>query len=186
MGNDMMHYYPINDVAKETGIETHVLRYWEEELGLNIERNAQGHRIYSQQDIETFQYIRKLKEDGLQLKAIRKKVHEDEGGFELESMGNKTEIAAKICMILTDMTRQAIREEQKEFLRGMKQEMIESVAKEMEYQFRMQQERQEEHDRKLDELLMQKRKALLERNARGGKKRFGKKKLPQSTEGTAE
>lgn len=63
--------YIISDVSKLIEIEPHVLRYWEEELALNIERNQLGHRYYSQSDIETLKQIKALKEQGLQLKAIK-------------------------------------------------------------------------------------------------------------------
>ena len=36
--------YLISDAAKQVQVETHVLRYWEEELKLPIKRNEQGHR----------------------------------------------------------------------------------------------------------------------------------------------
>ena len=34
----------IKEAAKKLHVETHVLRYWEDELKLDIKRNAQGHR----------------------------------------------------------------------------------------------------------------------------------------------
>ena len=34
------HFYLISDAAKTLKVETHVLRYWEEELGLSIPRNT--------------------------------------------------------------------------------------------------------------------------------------------------
>ena len=46
--------YLINEAAKEVHVESHVLRYWEEELELPIKRNEQGHRIYTQEDIDRF------------------------------------------------------------------------------------------------------------------------------------
>lgn len=63
--------YLINEAAKEVHVESHVLRYWEEELGLPIGRNEQGHRIYTQEDIDRFKEIKILKEQGLQLKAVK-------------------------------------------------------------------------------------------------------------------
>ena len=35
--------YMISDAADMVHVETHVLRYWEEELGLSIPRNEMGH-----------------------------------------------------------------------------------------------------------------------------------------------
>ena len=64
-------YYLISDAAKLVDVESHVLRYWEEELQLPIKRNELGHRYYTTKDVERFKEIKELKEQGLQLKAIR-------------------------------------------------------------------------------------------------------------------
>ncbi len=61
----------ISDAAKKVNVEAHVLRYWEEELGLPIKRNELGHRYYTEEDVKRFQEVKSLKEHGLQLKAIR-------------------------------------------------------------------------------------------------------------------
>ena len=37
----------ISETAKLVGVESHVLRYWEEELKLPIRRNDLGHRYYT-------------------------------------------------------------------------------------------------------------------------------------------
>jgi DNA-binding transcriptional MerR regulator len=63
--------YMISDTAKKVEVEAHVLRYWEEELCLNIARNEMGHRYYTTKDILVFQNIKKLKEQGFQLKTIK-------------------------------------------------------------------------------------------------------------------
>ncbi len=63
--------YLISETAKITQVEPHVLRYWEEELGLAIGRNEMGHRYYTDKDIQTFLTIKELKKKGLQLRAIR-------------------------------------------------------------------------------------------------------------------
>ena len=63
--------YMISDTAKKVEVEAHVLRYWEEELSLNISRNEMGHRYYTQKDIQIFLNIKKLKEQGFQLKTIK-------------------------------------------------------------------------------------------------------------------
>lgn len=75
--------YLINEAAKEVHVESHVLRYWEEELNLPIRRNEQGHRIYTQEDIDRFIRIKNLKDQGLQLKAVKtllEQIHNDDGG----------------------------------------------------------------------------------------------------------
>lgn len=63
--------YYISEAAKKVQVESHVLRYWEDELELPILRNEMGHRCYTEQDIRKLQEIKQLKEQGLQLKAIR-------------------------------------------------------------------------------------------------------------------
>lgn len=65
------NYFMISDAAKKVNVENHVLRYWEEELDLPIKRNEMGHRHYSKEDIEKFIRIKDLKNQGIQLKAIR-------------------------------------------------------------------------------------------------------------------
>ena len=67
--------YMISDVANIVHVESHVLRYWEDELELNIPRNEMGHRYYTKENIAEFQRIKELKEQGYQLKAIRMIVH---------------------------------------------------------------------------------------------------------------
>ncbi len=64
-------YYLIKEAAAKVGVESHVLRYWEEELKMDIHRNEMGHRYYTQKDIDILSRVKELKEKGLQLKAIR-------------------------------------------------------------------------------------------------------------------
>ncbi|MBO6113911.1 MAG: MerR family transcriptional regulator [Lachnospiraceae bacterium] len=63
--------YMIKDAARELNVEAHVLRYWEEELGLAIKRNSMGHRYYDEKDILIFKNVQELKKRGLSLKDIR-------------------------------------------------------------------------------------------------------------------
>lgn len=63
--------YTISDAAKMVKVESHVLRYWEDELALEIPRNEMGHRYYTQREIDVFCQIRALKDRGFQLKAIK-------------------------------------------------------------------------------------------------------------------
>lgn len=63
--------YMISDAAKLVGVEAHVLRYWQRELDLPISRNEMDQRYYKESDIELFKRVKKLKEKGFQLKAIK-------------------------------------------------------------------------------------------------------------------
>ena len=64
-------HYLISDASKKVDVESHVLRYWEEELEMNIPRNEMGHRYYTDFHIRLFKQIKELKEKGYQLKAIK-------------------------------------------------------------------------------------------------------------------
>ncbi len=63
--------YTVRQAAEMTGIKAYVMRYWEDELDLRIQRNELGHRYYTEYDIQLFLNIRELKKRGLQLRAIR-------------------------------------------------------------------------------------------------------------------
>jgi DNA-binding transcriptional MerR regulator len=64
-------YYSIGEVSKITGVDAHVLRYWETLFDeLNPKKNNAGNRTYKENDIET---VLKLKE------LIQKKKYSTEG-----------------------------------------------------------------------------------------------------------
>ena len=67
--------YMISDAANAVAVESHVLRYWEDELELSVPRNEMGHRYYTKENIEQFRQIKELKEKGYQLKAIKILIH---------------------------------------------------------------------------------------------------------------
>ena len=177
--------YTIGDAAKRIRVETHVLRYWEEELGLTIGRNELGHRYYTEEDISLMEHIRQWKEQGLQLKAIRLMLSEDgklsvptevvrqdqamveRPGQEVREAGNAEEEkrehylpdargskAARLQFLLENLVSKAVQENNR------------MILKELDFQFRQleenaqareqkRQEREEEHYRKLDELICQ-------------------------------
>ncbi len=211
----MSNVFLISDAAKKVEVESHVLRYWEEELGLPIKRNELGHRYYTNDDIKRFQEIRDLKEKGLQLKAIRmilkngkldvitteeekktllsqrREQKEDsvkkdpqkneplesseETVFSMDTQlmkreehlpggESREEKAARLQWLLQQLFRDTLQENNVKLCKEMK----ESIVKELDYQFRMQDEREderntermkrdEEHYKKIDELLRKKR-----------------------------
>ncbi|MCD8216507.1 MAG: helix-turn-helix domain-containing protein [Clostridiales bacterium] len=67
--------YMISDASNRVQVEAHVLRYWEEELELDVPRNEMGHRYYTEENIRQFEQIKKLKAEGFQLKAIKMLIH---------------------------------------------------------------------------------------------------------------
>ncbi len=196
----MSNYLLISDAAKEVCVESHVLRYWEEELHLPIKRNELGHRYYTNDDVERFKQIKDLKERGLQLKAIKmilkdgkldvlpqeepklaidivsdkeemdmpinQSVLQENG---IQSQESREEKAKRLQWLLQQMIRQALQENNQELCREVK----ETILKELDYQFRAQEERDEERDRiqaernekyyqKMDELLRKKSRKQVE------------------------
>lgn len=80
--------YSISEAAAKVEVESHVLRYWEEELEIDIKRNDMGHRCYSEKDVKILQRVKTLKDKGIQLKAIKDMVHRM---YELLDEGESTE-----------------------------------------------------------------------------------------------
>ena len=77
--------YMISDAAAAVDVETHVLRYWEDELGLDVPRNELGHRYYTRDNIKQFLRIKELKEKGYQLRAIRDMLHSGAPGEQVNA-----------------------------------------------------------------------------------------------------
>ena len=171
----MQTMYFISEAAKEVKVENHVLRYWEEELNLPVKRNEQGHRYYTKEDIDRFIYIKQLKEEGLQLKAIRG-VLEKQGTIPEERPVDKfvKKTTTPQLMILNSnklkpkhnfevpeeedkqekayrlqmLLKAMIADAVSENNRELGNEIKEIIQKEMDYQFRMQEEREEEREKR--------------------------------------
>lgn len=169
-----MEHLLISDAAKKVQVESHVLRYWEEELKLPIKRNEMGHRYYTAKDIERFVQIKNMKERGLQLKAIKMILKDGkldvlpmEGDSQKdvlmeEHQGMAIEVVDKKELALTEeskeekaqrlqwLLKQLIKETLQENNRELSKEIKESVVKELDYQFRCQEERETERYKERD------------------------------------
>ncbi len=150
--------YMISDAAKMVDVESHVLRYWEDELELPIERNEMGHRCYTEDNIQMFHHIKDLKEQGFQLKAIKVLIPEMEQGNVPPAIVREPEAPVNDKMeqfqhILGKVVSQAIRENRQEIGKELSHQVSTQVVKEMDYLFRLQEEREETHYKKLDELI---------------------------------
>lgn len=54
-------YYSISEVAELTGLEPHVLRYWESEFEqLRPKKNRAGNRVYTERDIAVVRRVKHL------------------------------------------------------------------------------------------------------------------------------
>lgn len=221
--------YLISDAAKQVEVESHVLRYWEEELAIPIKRNELGHRFYTQEDVDCFKEIKNLKEQGLQLKAIRmflkngkleklnidkeweavkeqeickkpeadmpdmpgeRQTDEEQEPRMIEIIGkrelaqereaSKEEKGMRLQILLQHMISQAVRENNKELYEDFK----ECILKEMDYQFRQQEEKTEEREiqrRQREDEHYQKIDEMLRIYSRKGKHKESEKTLPFGT-----
>lgn len=182
--------YMISDAAKQVKVEAHVLRYWEEELELPAKRNEMGHRYYTEEDIAQFCRVKELKEQGMQLKGIRNLL-KNGSLIERGKLDDKNEIEKRhvvmvkkgeflpvsdknlpvreesreqknyrLQQLLRDMIADVVNANNQELFKDMK----DSLLKELDYQFRLQEEREdvrekerigreEEHYKQVDELL---------------------------------
>jgi DNA-binding transcriptional MerR regulator len=68
MGNNGMKYYKIGQLANLVGVSPRTIRYYEE-IGLlnSIKRMEGGKRVYTDQDCQRLQFIKRLKHLGLTL-----------------------------------------------------------------------------------------------------------------------
>ena len=155
--------YMISDAAEMVQVETHVLRYWEEELELAIPRNEMGHRYYTRENIKEFQKIKDLKDQGYQLKAIRMILHSEDlvptppemKGTLPQASAASSELSAEERMsqfreLMSDIVGKAIAQNNEELSQSIGKDVQEMVLKEMNYLMREQDAAQEERYRKLD------------------------------------
>ena len=182
--------YMISDAAKLVEVESHVLRYWEEELELPIARNEMGHRYYTEDDIQLLKHIKKLKERGYQLKAIKMDISENGELIPREEtlpqelprekavvLNDNAEKMQQFQHVLSKALGQAIRENQDSLGRELGGRVADQVSKEINYQFRAQEERQEAYFRKLDERIANVKK----RNAKVKKEKIKPEKKKRFT-----
>lgn len=188
--------YMISDAANLVNVEAHVLRYWEEELDLEIPRNEMGHRYYTKENLQQFLKIKELKEQGYQLKAIKLVVHHGKNPAEAaqmldvsmenyavssqrdanESILRQEAISgedkmAQFRQLMCGIVKEALEENNQALGREVSENVGERVLKEMNYLMREQDEQEEERFRKLDM-------AIRELHSKKGKG-FAKKKEPK-------
>ena len=175
---DKQHYI-ISDAAKELQVEAHVLRYWEEELGLTIPRNKMGHRLYGEKEMTLLRQIIKWKEEGLTLKEIHDKCSPTESTSissahhqvipypadrNMISAADNT-VPQKVTPVREDDKMQqfkqilgrivsdAIRDNSQELTSDIAGHVSEHVNKELDFLFREKEEADEKRYRQLDETI---------------------------------
>ena len=172
--------YLISDAAKRVQVESHVLRYWEEELKLPIGRNEMGHRYYTEEDIRLFRHIKGLKDGGVQLKAIKQLLPElEKGDVKLEGLlarasgipvsadGDtaREERMQQFQCIMSRLIAEALEDHTEKMGCEISTQVSGQVIKEMDYLLRMKEEREDERFRRLDETIRNSQKSRKEKAA---------------------
>lgn len=168
--------YIISDASKKIDVEQYTLRYWEEELNLDIQRNEMGHRYYREEDLEVFKAIKNLKDKGYQLRAIKMMLPEiiklskqensdlsqvkeewdknqiarDENEVIVEQTGDKLDT---FKAILGNLMVQALEDNNERLSLTISDNVTSSVIKEMDYLLRIKEEREEERFKQFDRTL---------------------------------
>lgn len=171
--------FSIKEVAELLDIEQYVLRYYEKELNLSILRNSQGHRMYGIEEVELLRHIKELREQGLELKAIKNLVGnlEEEGIESLVQISATTKMTAvqatkeaaidigdkddfkvnQFAALMKDMLKQALIEYNEDTKSQIKEELSQEVNIMMNQKFMeledIQKQKDEEYYKKLDETM---------------------------------
>lgn len=156
-------HYMISEAAKRVSVETHVLRYWEEELDLSIGRTEMGHRYYTEEDVQLFNCIKELKEQGMLLKDLKGlipdmlrareklKVQKAE---KIQVPKQKEEKAPAEAPKLTPI-QEALLENNKLLENSISLAVSKAVITEMDFLFQAKERQEEERYKKLDCLIRQ-------------------------------
>lgn len=144
--------YLISEVSQKTGLEAHVLRYWEEELGLNIPRNELGHRYYTGEHIELFNRVKEMKGKGYQLKAIKPQIIEVDENNTVHTSQPQDKME-QFKAIIGEIVTEALRENNGVLQDEMSYKVSDKVIKEMDYLLRLKEETEEERFKRLDETI---------------------------------
>ena len=174
-------YLTVKDVAEMLDTEAYVLRFYEKELNLDIKRNAKGHRVYTLEDVEMFRKIQDMREQGLQLKAIETIVHDsseeaketyeqlsslnitavapvkNKGIVEVDITNAEDEKIKQFSYLMKDMFKQAITEcneaNRVEIEETIKKEVDTVVDEKVSRMQELQDAKNEDYYRKLDEAM---------------------------------
>ena len=141
--------YMISEASKRVNVEAHVMRHWEEELGLNIGRTEMGHRYYTEEDVRLFNCIKELKEQGMllkELKALIPDMIETRTKFKKQKQVEQSKEESPLTELQQALLENNI---------VLQEAITQSVIKEMGYLFLAQEQQEEERYKKLDSLIRQ-------------------------------
>lgn len=156
-------HYMISETSKRVGVESHVLRYWEEELELPIGRTEMGHRHYTEEDIQLFCCIKELKEQGMLLKEIKGILPDILRAKEQIKEKKKAELLAEettsepteLELMLTNTLQKLLLENNKLLEELICNAVTQKVTQDVDFLLQANSRQEEERYRKLDTLIRQ-------------------------------
>lgn len=162
-------HYMISEASKRVNVETHVLRYWEEELELPIGRTEMGHRYYTEENIQLFRCIKELKEQGMFLKDLKNMIPDiirlkEQKMAQAKEMNEVTVSKAEVVQdhkreqvqALLGQTFQNILTQNNKILEeSVTRAVSEKVTKEVSFLLQAKERQEEERFKKLDSLIRQ-------------------------------
>lgn len=81
-------YFKIGDVAEKFGVNTSLIRYWEQEFSfIKPRKSAKGTRLFTRKDIDRFEIIYHLvKEKGMTIQGAKDFLKKKKGDLTLENL----------------------------------------------------------------------------------------------------
>jgi Predicted transcriptional regulators len=70
--------YSITELSQRLEVTDHALRFYEKEFGLNIPKDSRGRRYYTPETANIMFKIKTMRDDGLEIKAIKKILSEED------------------------------------------------------------------------------------------------------------
>ena len=150
-------HYMISEAAKRVSVETHVLRYWEEELSLDIGRTEMGHRYYTEDDVQLFHCIKELKEQGMLLKDLKNLIPDMLRTKERLKQRKTHETPTVAAETLSPKTplQEALLENNKILEQAISLAVSKAVVTEIDFLLQAKERQEEERYKKLDTLIRQ-------------------------------
>lgn len=162
-------HYMISEASKRVNVETHVLRYWEEELELPIGRTEMGHRYYTEENIQLFRCIKELKEQGMFLKDLKAMIPDIIRLKEqkMSQAKNMHEVTVSKAEVLQDHKREQVQallgqafqnilaQNNKILEESVTRAVSDKVTKEVGFLLQAKERQEEERFKKLDSLIRQ-------------------------------
>ena len=151
-------HYMISEAAKRVNVETHVLRYWEEELLLSIGRTEMGHRYYTEEDVQLFQCIKELKEQGMLLKDLKSLIPDilrAKKQRKLKQQETPVDVQSPAPVTKLGKLQEALLENNKILEASISLAVSQAVIHEMDFLLQAKDRQEEERYKKLDHLIRQ-------------------------------